>query len=173
MNASISDVISGTPTWVFLLLAYLIWQGSNGLRSRVRPLVKVWITPAIFILWGLIGLVERSGNFSSVVAHWLIGAVLGGALGVAVRVPLRLDRGHRLVWLPGSVLPLTRVLLIFGAHYLLNVAAALQPSMHDTYMNWNVYVSGASAGYFIGWAIGFVQSCKQAPHTDLSSQLES
>ena len=169
MNTSISDVISGTPSWVFVLLAYLIWQGTNGLRPRVRPLLRVWITPGVFIIWGLVGLFERPDDFSTVFAHWLLGAVIGGVLGIAVRTPVRIDRDHKLVWRPGSILPLLRVLLIFGAHYLLNAAAALQPAMQDRYMSWDVYVSGVSAGYFIGWAIGFVQSCKHALNTDLSS----
>lgn len=169
MSPSLSNVISGTPAWVFVLLAYLLWVGTNGLKDRVRPFVKLWITPCLFILWGLLGLFERPGEFSTVFMHWLIAAVIGGALGIAVRTPVRVDRDRKLVWLPGSILPLLRVLLIFGAHYLLNVAAALQPAMQDRYMSWDIYVSGASAGYFIGWAISFMQSYKRAPQTDLST----
>jgi len=63
----------------------------------------------------LIGLFQRPGSFSEVLLRWAVGLVLGGALGIAFRIPMRADRPRRLVALPGSILPLLRVLIIFGA----------------------------------------------------------
>lgn len=168
-NVSISDIIAGTPGWVFILFFYLVWRSARALQPRVLPPGKVWLVPGLFIAWGVIGLFERPGEFSGVIARWLVGLVLGGCLGLAVRTPVRVDCENDLIWLPGSVLPLVRVLIIFGAHYVLNVAAVIHRPMHDTYMNWDIYVSGASAGYFIGWGIRFVQACREAPRADLSA----
>lgn len=132
MHVSISDVLSGTPTWVFVLFAYLVWVGAKRLKPGVRELTKIGITPAIFIVWGLIGLFQRPGDFSTVLAHWALGVLLGGALGLAVGIPMRADRARRLVFLPGSVLPLLRILVIFGAHYVLRAAAAIHLDMSAT-----------------------------------------
>jgi hypothetical protein len=167
MNVSISQVLSGTPIWVFVLFAFLIWTGATRLKPGVRELAKIWITPGIFIVWGLIGLFQRAGDFSQVLIHWVIGAVLGAALGLAFGIPLQADHPRRLVLLPGSVLPLLRILIIFGAHYVLRVASAIHPDMGATYLNWDIYVSGAAAGYFIGWSVRFLTSYKNAPQTDL------
>jgi hypothetical protein len=167
MHVTLSDVLSGTPKWVFVLFAYLVWVGASRLKPGVRALAKIGITPGIFILWGLIGLVHQTGDFSQILAHWAIGAVLGGALGLALAIPMQTDRARRLVLLPGSVLPLLRILLIFGAHYVLRVAAAIHPDVAATYLTWDIYVSGASAGYFIGWSVRFIQSYLHAPQLDL------
>jgi hypothetical protein len=34
-------------------------------------------------------------------------------------------------------------------------------------MGWDVLVSGISAGYFIGWALRFVESQRRTPHVEL------
>jgi hypothetical protein len=168
MNTTISQILSGTPVWVFVLLAYLLWIGATRLKAGVRDLARIWITPAIFIVWGLIGLFQRPGDFSEVFMRWGVGAVLGAALGLAFAIPMQADRPHRRVLLPGSVLPLLRILIIFGAHYVLRVAAAMHPAGAASYLNWDIYVSGASAGYFLGWSIRFVMSYAKAPQADLT-----
>jgi hypothetical protein len=163
MNISVADVLSGTPTWVFILFAYLVWNGVRRLQPRVREVNKIWITPGIFIVWGLIGLFLRPGDFSAVLAHWAVGAILGAALGFAFSIPMQKDRDRRLVLLPGSVLPLLRILVIFGSHYVLRVAAALHADQSAAYLTWDIYVSGASAGYFAGWSLRFMRSYAEAP----------
>jgi hypothetical protein len=150
-----------------VLLAYLVWMGATRLKPGVRALSRIWITPAIFIVWGLVGLFQRPGEFSEVLTRWVVGLVLGGALGIAFRIRMQADRPRRLVLLPGSVLPLLRILIIFGAHYVLRVAAAVHPDMSATYLNWDIYVSGASAGYFAGWVVRFMMSYAKAPQVDL------
>ena len=169
MNVSISQILSGTPLWVFVLLGYLVWVGATRLKAGVRSLTRIWITPGIFIVWGLIGLFQRPGSFSEVLLRWAVGLVLGVALGIAFRIPMRVDRPRRLVALPGSILPLLRVLIIFGSHYVLRVAAAIHPDAGAGYLNWDIYVSGASAGYFFGWSIRFMMSYAKAPQVDLGA----
>jgi hypothetical protein len=39
--------------------------------------------------------------------------------------------------------------------------------MSATYLNWDIYVSGASAGYFMGWSVRFRRSYNNAPQLDL------
>jgi hypothetical protein len=95
-------------------------------------------------------------------ARWCAGAVIGCALGLLSHPALRFDRDQKLVWLPGSIQPLLRVFVIFGAHYALNVLAALQPNMRDSYLGWDTVVSGASTGYFVGWLVRFSQSCNRS-----------
>ena len=169
MNVPISAILSGTPIWVFVLLAYLIWIGLKRLRPGPRPLARIWITPAIFIVWGLIGLFRRPGDLSDVLWHWGAGAVAGGALGIAFTIPMQADRVRRWVLLPGSVLPLLRILIIFGAHYALRVAAAIHADSRDSLLAWDVVVSGASAGYFFGWSVRFWLAYQKAPAVDLAA----
>jgi hypothetical protein len=168
MNVTVYDVLSHTPPWVFVLFAYLTCIGLMRLRPSVARLGKIWITPCIFVAWGLVGLFRRPDNFSLVLMHWAIGAVLGGVLGSIGQMKLTVDRPRQLVLLRGSVLPLVRILLIFGAHYLLQVAAALHPQSRASLLTWDIYVSGASAGYFVGWLARFLRSYRTAPQADLA-----
>jgi hypothetical protein len=163
------EILRATPIWVFVLFAYLLWMGLQRLRPGVRDIRRIGIAPAVFIAWGLVGLAGRSGPVSLTLAHWLIGAALGGALGLAMNQPLQVDRVRRLVRQPASAVPLIRNLTIFGAHYLLNVAAGLYPQSRGDIMGWDIYVSGLSAGYFIGWAIRFLREYHAAPQIDLGA----
>jgi hypothetical protein len=168
MNVSVSEVLARTPPWVWVLFAYLAWIGILRLRPSVQPLGKIWFTPLIFVCWGLVGLVKRHADLAFVLPHWVMGAIIGGALGVLGGMTLTVDRPRQLVLLRGSVMPLVRITLIFGAHYLLQVGAALHPDARSSFLTWDIYVSGGSAGYFVGWAARFLQSYRRAPQADLA-----
>jgi len=169
MNVSASDVLSHTPPWVFVLFTYLVWIGLMRLRPSVRDVGKTWITPAIFVAWGVVGLFRRPGDFSYIAIHWGVAALIGGILGsLGGMKKMLVDRPRQLVRLRGSVLPLVRILVIFGAHYALQVAAAIHPDNRATFLAWDIYVSGASAGYFFGWSIRFLRAYRTAPQVDLA-----
>ena len=168
MSASIYHILSRTPPWVFVLFAYLMWIGAMRLRPSIRQLGKIFITPGIFIVWGIVGLFHSPEYSTFAVVHWSIGAVVGGAIGMAGGMTMTVDRPRQLVLLRGSVLPMVRILLIFGAHYLLQVGAVLHPDKRTTLLTADIYVSGASAGYFLGWAVRFLQSYRVAPQADLA-----
>ncbi len=168
MYVSIYDVLSHTPPWVFILFAYLTWMGVNRLRPTVRPLGRVWISPAIFVVWGLAGLFHRSGDFGDIVLHWIVGLLLGAAVGSLGGMSLIVDRPHQLVRLRGSVLPLVRILVIFGSHYALEVAAALYPEGRTRLLAWDICVAGAGAGYFLAWSVRFLRGYTTAPQADLA-----
>jgi hypothetical protein len=168
MNVSVYDILANTPPWVFILFAYLMWISVLRLRPSIRQLGKIFITPVIFIVWGIVGLFRHPGDFSPEAIRWTIGAVLGGALGIAGGMTFTVDRPRQLVLLRGSVMPMIRIMLIFGAHYGLQVAAALHPDQRDAWLTWDTYVSGASAGYYVGWSIRFLKSYRVAPQADLA-----
>ena len=168
MTPSFYDVLSHTPPWVFVLFAYLMWIGIMRLRPSIRQLGKIFITPGIFIVWGIVGLFHRPADLTLVFVHWAISAVIGGTIGMAGGMTMTVDRPRQLVLLRGSVLPMIRIMLIFGGHYLLQAGAVLHPDSRTTLLTADIYVSGASAGYFVGWAVRFLQSYRIAPQADLA-----
>ncbi|SDX87757.1 DUF6622 family protein [Lysobacter enzymogenes] len=166
----ISHLLQGTPVWVYAIFAVLLYLGLRRLRTGVQSLARVWAVPAVFIVWGLIGLAGHAGAPLETLGRWFLGAAIGGLLGVWSLNPatLAFDHQRRLVRQPGSALPLLRNLGIFGAHYALQVAAAVSPQLHDSALGWDLVVSGFSAGYFAGWAARFLAGQRRAPQVDLA-----
>lgn len=155
------DILRGTPIWVYALFAYLLWMGVWRLRTQVRSVQSTWIAPLLFIVWGLSGLVGRAGPLP--LACWIAGAAVGAAIGYRIEPAPSVDRAAGTVRQPGSAIPLLRNLAIFGAHYLLHVAAAIHPEGAARLLSWDVVVSGLGAGYFVGWGLRFAGAWRGAP----------
>jgi hypothetical protein len=157
----IFDILLGTPLWVFALLTVLIWLGLCQLQASAVPICRIWRTPVLFIVWGMLGIILRNGGPDTGFPTWLITAAIGLLIGAARRNTLIIDHARGVVMRPGSILPLIRNLVIFGAHYTLNVAAALHPSRHE-FLIFDIAVSGAFAGYFAGWLLRFVRHLRDS-----------
>lgn len=149
-------ILSNTPLWVFALFALLIWLGVSQLSVRWISIHRVWLTPIVFIGWGFSGLVLRNAGSMAALLPWLAAAIIGTLIGLSRRNTLEIDHARGRVMRPGSVLPLLRNVVVFGAHYVLNVAAAFHPGQHSI-MQADMAVSGLFAGYFVGWLIRFSQ----------------
>lgn len=155
-------ILTGTPWWVFMLFAVLLVLGVQALRPRTMPLARVFITPAVFIGWGLSSLVAAA-KASPVVLPAAIGAgVVGfGLAALTLRLDaLRAEPGR--VTLPGSALPLFRNLLIFVAKYVIAVASAIRPDWHAPLLLADMAVSGLAIGYFIGWTLRLLGGYRRA-----------
>ena len=169
-GATIIGILRGTPPWVFLLAALLVWLGLRSLRPHVTSVTRILTTPAVFITWGLVSFAAGGGS-SGRTFVWILAAVAGLTFAVfTVHMRgLRVDRVHRLVLVPASVVPLVRNLLVFSAKYALAVAVVFHPQARDTLAVWDAAVSGVSAGYFFGWALSFARAYRSAASSDLST----
>lgn len=162
-------IVTHTPVWVFAGLAYLVWMGILGLGTRTLPLARVWLTPAIFILWSLSSLLGAHA-LGSLGAAWIAGALVAAAPG-ALTSPrhIAFEPGSGRVRFCGSPFPLIRNLVIFAARYALGVMTAPAAADHSALALWSAAVSGLSAGYFIGWSAMFWRRLSRAPATALAT----
>jgi hypothetical protein len=152
MFALALGVLQHTPWWVFALFALLVVLGIQALRPRVISLWRLLVTPTVFIGWGIFSLFLRLDvSAAPFVFDWLATALAGGALAwITLRSDaMRIEANG--IARPGSILPLVRNLLIFSAKYALAVAALFNPAHRLELAFLDVAVSGASAGYFLGW----------------------
>ena len=157
-------ILLGTPAWVYLLFALLLWLGACQLRPRIVPVQRIWRTPLVFIVWGLCGLVIHNTGALTSLLPWLIAASVGLLAGVARPNTLAINHARSLVSRPASILPLLRNFTIFAAHYALNVAAVFNPGQHAI-MQVDMALSGVFAGYFLGWLLRFVQHYRESAGT--------
>ena len=151
-------ILANTPVWVFVLLAYLIWQGWQALRPRTQPIWRMLIVPLVFFLMGLSRLVTNTDNGFGPLFAWLAAAILFAALALS-RGPrlLAVDRTTGTVTRPGSAAPLLRNITVFVLQYGVAVATAMKLEPHATVAIVGHAVSGASAGYFSGWAAALLR----------------
>ncbi|HUH85832.1 MAG TPA: DUF6622 family protein [Stellaceae bacterium] len=159
---ALTAILSGTPWWVFVLFAVFVALGVQALKPRSLPLARVFITPAVFIGWGLSSLVAAAKAAPLVLPGAIAAAAIGFALAaLTVRLDaLRAEPGR--VTLPGSALPLFRNLLIFAAKYVIAVASAMRPDWHPTLLLADMAVSGLAIGYFLGWTLRLVGGYRRA-----------
>jgi hypothetical protein len=108
------QMLAHTPPYVFVLLAYLIWQGALALRTRQRSVWRLLIVPVLFTATGLSLLVLRPLGGTLPMAAWLAGLAAFAPLGLVTGPRLlAVDRASGRVTQAGSPVPLVRNLLIF------------------------------------------------------------
>lgn len=154
--AGLGDIVSHTPIWVWPVLLYVLTMTLRATRVRTASLGRLLAIPALFIFWGLSGLLSRQSIGLGLGLDWLAAAACGAGLAFFVGKPVLLDadRDTRRVTLAGSWAPFIRVTAIFTAKYALGVTMAVRPDLRDT-LSWaDAAVSGFSVGYFLFWAVG-------------------
>jgi len=151
-------ILANTPLWVFVLLAYLIWQGWQARRPRTQAIWRMLVVPLVFFLMGLSRLVLARDHALEPLTAWLVAAILFGALGLW-RGPklLAVDRARGMVSRPGSAAPLISNLTVFSLQYGVAVATAMKLEPRAAVAIIGHAVSGASAGYFSGWAAALLR----------------
>lgn len=157
-------ILSNTPIWVYALFAYVIWQGWAGTRTRARPLWRMLIVPFMFLLLGIWRLAPTPNLGWEPLSAWFAAALALASLAF-VRGPqlLAVDRDNGLVTRAGSVVPLIRNITVFLLQYGLAVAAAMHLDTQGTGAIVSRALSGATAGYFIGWSIALLRSYWSEP----------
>lgn len=154
--AGLGDIVSHTPIWVWPLLLYVLAMTLRATKTRTASLVRLLAIPALFIVWGLSGLLTRQSLTLGLGLDWLAAAICGAALAFFVGKPVVLaaDPETRQVTLAGSWAPFIRVTALFTTKYALGVTMAVRPDLREP-LSWaNAAVSGFSVGYFLFWAVG-------------------
>jgi hypothetical protein len=159
-------VVTHTPVWVFALFAYLVWQGIRSMQPRAQPIWRLLIVPSIFIVWGLSRIGFRQDDGWWPLLAWLIGALLLAPLAFFTGPRLlSIDRSKGLVTRAGGPIPLIRNMTVFALQYAVAVMAALHLDSHSAGAIIGRAVSGATAGYFVGWAVALLRQYRDAGKT--------
>jgi hypothetical protein len=151
-------ILINTPPWVFALLALLIWQGCMALRPRSQPLLRMLIVPAVFFLMGLSRL-ALGGKSIDLLLVWVASAAVFAALALYTGPrSVTVDGETGRILRPGSVVPLVRNLTVFVLQYAVAVVTAMKLEAYWDVAVAGQAVSGACAGYFLGWSIALLRS---------------
>jgi hypothetical protein len=153
----IGAILRGTPTWVWGLLAGLVFLGLTQIRDRTASLLRVSVLPLAMTslsIWGITGAFGKSPMFGYVMLAWmLVAAIAFAALGMtSAPKGTTYDAGARTFFLPGSWLPLAMILGVFFTRYVVNVDIAMNPML--TRDGQYTIIVAAMYGLFTGAFLG-------------------
>ncbi len=162
------ELIKGTPTWVWLLLAFLIYVGSKALFDRTIEVKKLLIMPIVFLLMTV-------SHVKDPVMYGVF-LVLGAIVGFlsCFKNKIKVDREHRLLRVPGSPLPLILIILVFVKNYFYGYEQSVHPEMFKNiiFLAVSYIVSGFFSGIFIGRSGTNFFRYMRLPSEDLSSNVK-
>lgn len=162
----IHQILSHTPTYVWALLAFLVYRGVLASRDREVTLGKLAIIPLVMLGLSLSGLPAQGALGDGVWAVWLGGMLAGAALvfnygNQAVRV----NRSAGTVLQRGSWAPLALMLAIFASRYAVAVATGLQPALAHSlpFATGVTLLFGVFNGIFLGRLARQAQAWLRSP----------
>jgi hypothetical protein len=150
MFHKISDILSGTPVWVFFIFAYLVFIGVRATKDRTVHIGKMFLMPSIFFALFLIKLITT----------WRLDicAIFFAALIVSLFVfhfsvkhePLKV--GGKYVFLNGSCETLIVVMIIFFIKYYFGYMKAVNGEQ-EKYLIAEIIISGITTGFLVNKAM--------------------
>lgn len=161
----IIEIFKGTPLWVFLLFAYLIKKGIEAFKTRVVTLKKIFLLPAIFMVWSISSLnLSQIATWSAVFAA---GILLGCLLNRNIK--LKADKKQGLLSLPGEFTTLILLILVFAVKYFFGCLFAINPALREDalFKFCSFGSSGLITGLFMGKALSLLLKYQKAEHNDL------
>lgn len=165
---SMLEIISGTPSYVWPLLALLLWGGWKSRNPHVISWKSLLIMPSAMFFWSFFAISTSYGNLS--ICLWAVSIVLGTWLGSLTtrKLPLQFDKQKHLIEIGGSWTPLILSVLIFSLRYFLGAAYGLYPDLKgDAALIAVENLATLVSGMFAGRLLGYWQRSKQSPHIDL------
>lgn len=160
------QILIHTPVWVWMLLAFLLWQGVQAMRPRRTPIWRALIVPVVFIAWGVSRL--GFGHQDSVwpLVAWIAAALALLPLGVLTPRPFDVDHKTGEIVRPGSAFALIRNIIVFLLQYAVGVVSAIDAGDRALATIIGRAISGAIAGYFIGSTIALLLAYRRKRATD-------
>ncbi|MBR0840075.1 hypothetical protein JQ607_07695 [Bradyrhizobium liaoningense] len=160
------QILTHTPIWVWILFAYLVWQGVQAMHPRRAPVWRALIVPVVFIVWGIsrIGFGLQDSNWPLVA--WIAAALALLPLGVLTPRPFDVDHKTGEIIRPGGAFALVRNVVVFSLQYAVGVISAIDAGDRALATIVGRAISGATAGYFIGSTIALLLAYRRKRATD-------
>ena len=161
-----SEIISNTPVWVFLIFGVLVVLGFLQAKTREVSVKAVFVLPMAMILFSLFGVYSVFGMSVAVIGLWGLGlavmTLIGLKLGFPKSVTYSQERDKLII--VGSWTPLLFMMAIFFTRYFVGFATARElPIIHEMYFALAIALAyGAFTGVFLSRSLVMFKAYKQA-----------
>lgn len=132
MTHFLLEIVTHTPTWVWVILGVLVVRGVQQMRTQDVSAQRMVVMPLVLCAYSAYGAWTAFGAAGpgAVVVAWAVGAMLGYAANAVLDMPRRVsanpDGSFRVA---GSFAPLVLFLSIFLLRYVIGVALAIVPTL--------------------------------------------
>lgn len=169
---TVIGALEGTPWWVWALLAYLIYVGWKRTKTRIIRHRRIYILPAIIFIIELESVIRLFDGSALRILLWIGGLLIGIAVGWLVIRPMKIraDKDRDLLEMPGSWSSMAALLIIFAVKYYFGFmqAVARERMAEPGWVDIQLAVTGALAGWLIGRAGCFLWKFWNEPHNELA-----
>ncbi|PLY07903.1 MAG: hypothetical protein C0625_04145 [Arcobacter sp.] len=133
-----SEIITHTPIWVFLLFLFLLFLGLSQTKDRNVSFKRVIVLPIIMLLFSFIGVISTFGINLVSLSTYLICLFLSIYLGILLKLPRNATfiKEEKVFHIKGSFIPFFLIMAIFFTKYFVGVVTARE-------------LAFISSGYFI------------------------
>lgn len=146
-------IIRHTPSWVWILLAYLIYAGIKARQARRQSLLRLLVLPIVFLCWGASSILHTLAIREVAVAGFLLALIVGVCLGWILGKNAGVYRADAQCFdRTGSSVPLALMLLTFCLRFYFSVQLAWFPELADNviFCALSGAVGGITGGIFSG-----------------------
>ena len=154
----LTEILTHTPWWVWVLLVYLVYCGVRLLSPNEISPHGMLLMPCIFLLWGVYGIFHKySMPWTALLIFTgasLVGLFFGAVIAMRWR-PVTFNKMTGMIQRPGSAMPLILILINFSCLYVLNVYAGYHPDSFTKMKFVAIYciISGVANGLFWGMTV--------------------
>ncbi|WP_307720826.1 MULTISPECIES: DUF6622 family protein [unclassified Duganella] len=163
----IAQIVSHTPTYVWALLAFLLYRGALASRDRELAMRALFVIPVVMIGLSLSSMNGHGALGSGVWAMWLLGVLPGVVVTwrLGSGVPIVVDRAAGTVRQRGSWLPLMLMIAIFCTKYAVAVTTAMHPELaqNPLFAATVTLLFGLFNGVFVGRLARYVAAWMAQP----------
>lgn len=149
----ISSIITGSPLWIWPLLAFLVWYGLRASRTRTTTAIAVYLLP----LLGLISVnaVLKMPHQGIVWTAYAAAYLIGIAAGAALQRRWLLQKNGLQVTLAGEWFSMAVLMTIFWMNFAGGVFRVLLPDLYanTAFLAAFAMVVGTASGTFSGRAL--------------------
>jgi hypothetical protein len=158
------QILSNTPTWVFVLFFVLLVFGLMQTRTRTVQEVPAFLLPAGMIALSLLGIYSSFGLMIVPLASWAIALPIAALVWYALfrDKGVEYDANTAKFFVPGSWVPLGVIMVIFFAKYAHGVLQALNADFITApiFIVSLAAIYGLLSGYFTARAFNLIKKAQ-------------
>lgn len=166
---TVMGFLKGTPWYVYLILAYLIFVGIKSVKGGVVPIQKLFIIPIVFC-WMSVNEITKTLHLTPLyITACLLGLFVGICFGVwqFKQLKIRADKTHKLLEIEGSWFALVLIIITFIVKYYVAYSLETNQDMSIEFICILLFASSIFTGAFVGRLLYGLYKLNVGPHVDL------